>query len=157
MLTSQVTYLLLALKPPQRVLDFIDSKRKQFLWAGSERLTGGKCKVNWVCAARPKQYGGLGILHLGFFSRALRLRWLWQEAKPLNTQRMAKDIPCNMLDRRLFAAATSVRVGDGKSSLFWESAWLRGMTPRDTFPLTYSISNGKNRSIHEALSNNRWI
>jgi hypothetical protein len=156
-LTSQVTYLLLALNPPQRVLDFIDSKRKQFLWAGSERLTGGKCKVNWVCAARPKQYGGLGILHLGFFSWALRLRWLWQEAKLLNTQRMAKDIPCNMLDRRLFAAATSVRVGDGKSSLFWESAWLRGMTPRDTFPLTYSISNGKNRSIHEALSNNRWI
>jgi hypothetical protein len=56
---------------------------------------------------------------------------------------------------RLFAAATSVRVGDGKSSLFWEIAWPRGMTPRDTFPLTYSISNSKNRSIHEALSNNR--
>jgi hypothetical protein len=31
------------------------------------------------------------------------------------------------------------------------------MTHRDTFPLTYSISNGKNRSIHEALSNNRCI
>jgi hypothetical protein len=125
-LTSQVTYLLLALKPPKMVLDFIDSKRKQFLWAGSERLTGGKCNENWVCAARPKQYGGLGILHLGIFSRALRLRWLWQEAKLLNSQRMAKDIPCNTLDRRLFAAATSVRVGGGKSSLFWKSALAKG-------------------------------
>jgi hypothetical protein len=73
-LASQVTYMLLALKPPKRVMDFIDSKRKQFLWVGSERLTGGKCKVTWNCAARPKQYGGLGILHLGNFSRALRLR-----------------------------------------------------------------------------------
>jgi hypothetical protein len=156
-LTSQVTYLLLALKPPIRVLDLIDSKRKQFLWAGSERLTGGKCKVSWVCAARPKQYGGLGILHLDNFSRAVRLRWLWQEAKLLNTQRMTKDIPCTTLDMRLFVAATSVMVGDDKSSLLWESAWLRGMAPRDIYPLIYSISNGKNRSIHEALSNNRWI
>jgi hypothetical protein len=70
---------------------------------------------------------------------------------------MAKDIPCTTLDMRLFAAATSVMVGDGKSSLLWESASLRGMAPRDTYSLTYSISNGKNRSIHEALSNNRWI
>ena len=36
-LTSQVTYLLLALIPPIRVLNLIDSKRKQFLWTGSER------------------------------------------------------------------------------------------------------------------------
>jgi hypothetical protein len=43
-------------------------------------------------------------------------------AKPklLNTQMMVRDIACTMLDRRLFAAATSVMVEDGKSSLFWE-------------------------------------
>lgn len=74
LLTSQVTYMLLALKPPKRVMDFIDSKRNQFLWAGSERLTDGKCKVSWIYAARPKQYNVLGILHLSNFSRALRLR-----------------------------------------------------------------------------------
>jgi hypothetical protein len=80
-LILQVIYPLLALKPPKEVMDLIDSKRKQFLWAGLERLTGGKCKVSWIRATRPKKHGGLGILHLINFSRALRLRWLWQEAK----------------------------------------------------------------------------
>jgi hypothetical protein len=47
------------------------------------------------------------------------------------------------MDKRLFAAATLVTVGDGKSSLFWESAWLRGMTLRDTYPLIFSIYRGK--------------
>jgi hypothetical protein len=62
---------------------------------------------------------------------------------------------CTTLDRRLFVAATSIMVGDGKSSLFWESAWQRGMRLTDTYPLIYAISRG--RSIHEALSNNQWI
>ncbi|WVZ93660.1 LOW QUALITY PROTEIN: hypothetical protein U9M48_039625 [Paspalum notatum var. saurae] len=75
-LTSQAIYLLCALKPPQDILAYIDSKRRQFLWAGMDRLIGGKCKVNWVRLARPKALGGLGILHLDFFARALHLRWL---------------------------------------------------------------------------------
>lgn len=141
-LTSQVIYPLLALKPPKEVMDLIDSKRKHFLWAGSERLTGGKCKVSWNRATRPKKHGGLVILQLGNFSWALRLRWLWQEAKMLTSQRMVKDLPCTTIDKRLFTAATSVTVGDGKSSLFWESAWLKGMTLRDAYPL-FSISRGE--------------
>ena len=44
-------------------------------------MTGGKCKVNWIRAARSKRGGGLGILRLGKFSRALRLRWLWKQCK----------------------------------------------------------------------------
>ncbi|WVZ63082.1 hypothetical protein U9M48_012747 [Paspalum notatum var. saurae] len=78
-LTSQATYLLTALRAPKATLKDIDAKRKQFLWSGNERLTGGKCKVNWTRTARSKKNGGLGILHLGKFARALRLRWLWRE------------------------------------------------------------------------------
>jgi len=80
-LTSQPVYLLTALQAPKEVLDEIDNKRKQFMWAGSKALTGGKCKVNWSRARRPTCSGGLGILHLGRFTTALRLRWLWHEWK----------------------------------------------------------------------------
>ncbi|WVZ71290.1 hypothetical protein U9M48_019892 [Paspalum notatum var. saurae] len=156
-LTSQVIYVLLALKPPKEVMKLIDSKRKQFLWAGTERLTGGKCKVSWTRAARPKKFGGLGILHLGKFSRALRLKWLWQESKEPARKRVVGDLPCTAVDKVLFAAATSVTAGDGKSTLFWESTWLRGLRPRDIYPKIFSISRRKNRSIQEALSNNNWI
>ncbi|WVZ69500.1 hypothetical protein U9M48_018274 [Paspalum notatum var. saurae] len=156
-LTSQVIYVLLALKPPKEVMKLIDSKRKQFLWAGTERLTGGKCKVSWTRAARPKKFGGLSILHLGKFSRALRLRWLWQDSKEPARKRVMGDLPCTAVDKVLFAAATSVTVGDGKSTLFWESTWLRGLRPRDIYPKIFSISRRKNRSNQEALSNNNWI
>ena len=47
-LTSQVVYFLIALRAPKATLHDIDAKRKQFLWAGTEKITGAKCKVNWV-------------------------------------------------------------------------------------------------------------
>ena len=72
-LTSQAVYFLTALKVPKETLKDIDAKRRQLLWAGIEKLTGAKCKVNWIQSARPTKNGGLGILHLGKFARALRL------------------------------------------------------------------------------------
>jgi hypothetical protein len=78
-ITSQAIYLLSALQAPKEILNLIDSRRKKFLWAGCVQIMGGKCKVNWIRFARPKVCGGLGILHLTKFARALRLRWLWQD------------------------------------------------------------------------------
>jgi hypothetical protein len=74
MITSQPIYLLSALNAPKEIMAIIDSGRRQFLWAGSERPTSGKCKVNWKRVARPKALDGLGVLHLGIFARALRVR-----------------------------------------------------------------------------------
>ena len=67
-LTSQAVYFLTALKVPKETLKDIDAKRRQLLWAGIEKLTGAKCKVNWIRSARPTKNGGLGILHLGKFA-----------------------------------------------------------------------------------------
>jgi hypothetical protein len=45
-LTSQTIHLLSALRVPKEILKIFYDKRKKFLWAGNEELTGGKCKVN---------------------------------------------------------------------------------------------------------------
>ncbi|WVZ99055.1 hypothetical protein U9M48_044409 [Paspalum notatum var. saurae] len=152
-LTSQAIYLLTALRAPKATLKDIDAKRKQFLWSGNERLTGGKCKVNWTRTARSKKNGGLGILHLGKFARALRLRWLWREWFAENKPWIGDDLPCNVRDELLFTAATTIHIGNGSKIKFWTNAWL----PLEVAPSIFKISRRKNRTLREALFGNAWI
>jgi hypothetical protein len=46
-LSSLPTYLLTAIKPPKKFYKEMDKLRRRFLCAGTQRLHGGKCKVNW--------------------------------------------------------------------------------------------------------------
>jgi hypothetical protein len=61
------TYLLMAVRLPKKFYSAMDKIRKKFLWAGSQQLHGGKCKVNWLRVCRPLKYGGLGISDLERF------------------------------------------------------------------------------------------
>jgi len=142
---------------PKEILKLLDDKQKKFMCAGNEELTGGKCKVNWIRAARSKRGGGLGILRLGKFSRALRLRWRWKQCKKEQGQWLDTETPCTTKDKLLFGAATTITVGNGERISFWENAWLHGRRPRDIAPAVYNISKKKNRSLREALANNNWV
>jgi hypothetical protein len=36
------------------------------------------------------------------------------------------DMPCDEIDRDLFAASTEITMGDGNMARFWSSAWIDG-------------------------------
>jgi hypothetical protein len=57
----------------------------------------------------------------------------------------------------LFAAATIVSIGDGKETLFRESAWPNGMRPKDALPLIYGLSKKKKSTVSKALGNAFWV
>ncbi|WVZ88443.1 hypothetical protein U9M48_034964 [Paspalum notatum var. saurae] len=138
------------------VIKKIDKIRRSFLWRGSDIAHGGHCLVKWTKAARPKILGGLGILDLERFSRALRLRWLWfQWTDPLRPW-VGTTPPCDSTDAALFKASTEVTIGIGRLASFCHDSWLMGKAPMDVAPSLYPLAWRKNKKVHEELVDLNW-
>jgi hypothetical protein len=156
-LSALPVYLLTSIKVPKQLFEDIDKMRRRFLWAGDSEISGGKCKVAWTSVAKPIEFGGLGLIDLEKFSRALRLRWLWfhwtNPERPWN----GTELPIDSTDLGLFSAATIVTVRNGRKAYFWHSSWINGWAPYALFPLLYRHSRRKKRSVREAIVNGRWI
>lgn len=156
-LNALPTYLLMALKVPKQFIKELDKIRRKFLWAGNQKLHGGKCKLSWARILRPLDRGGLGIHDLEKFGRALRLRWLWQEWKTPDKPWHGSELPVDQVDRALFAAATAVTVGDGRTVKFWTDSWLHGIAPVALFPNLHKHSKRRNRAVVDALQDSKWV
>jgi len=96
--------------------------------------------VAWEKCKRPKLRGGLGVLDLEKFSRALRLRWLWYSWVDPDRPWVSSAVPCSEIDKQLFRCCTRVTVGDGRTALFWDSSWVNGHAPRDIAPHLYKLA-----------------
>lgn len=101
----------------------IDKRRRAFLWAGSESVSGGKCKVAWTTVCRPTGLRGLGIVDLRFFGYALRLRWQWlgRTAPDSCWAKLSVKPERHVADMALISM--SVVLGDGRSARFWMDSW----------------------------------
>ncbi|CAO2150746.1 unnamed protein product [Urochloa humidicola] len=105
----------------------------------------------------PKENGGLGILDLERFARALRLRWLWHEWVSPDKAWVGTETPCSDIDRLLFTACTTITLGNGKKAAFWHSGWIQGRRPKDIAPNLFNICRPKNMTVASALHHNNWI
>ncbi|XBJ17348.1 hypothetical protein VPH35_008773 [Triticum aestivum] len=93
-----------------------------------------------------------------------RRRFLWAQdelatggkCKP-SCPWVGTDSPCDDADRALFAACTAVNVGDGSTASFWHSSWLNGRQLCQAYPAVFAHSARKNRSVQEALHQDRWV
>ena len=117
-ITSQAVFSITSLIVPQGTLHNINKIERAFLWSGSDKTTGAKCKVNWDMVCRPTIYGGLGILNTDKFARALRLRWPWYEWKEPNKLWVGLGNPCTKEDLDFFYASTKIIVVNGDKHLF---------------------------------------
>ena len=156
-ITSQVVYPATPLVIPPTILHSVNKLERAFLWSGSDKTTGAKCKVNWENVCRPLEYGGLGVLNTDKFTRALRLRWPWYEWKEPTKMWVGMGNPCNEEDLNFLYASTTITVGNGARTPFWDSPWLLGRKPKDIAPLIHEASNRKNWKVREAMKHNAWI
>jgi hypothetical protein len=92
------TYLLTSFAPPPWLVKAIDRIRRAWLWAVDLSCSGGHCKVAWAKVCHPRELGGLGVLDLTRFSRALRLRWLWLQKTQPSRPWGSLPVPCDHVD-----------------------------------------------------------
>lgn len=158
-LSSTPIYHLTILQQNKWLYKRIDRLRRAFLWKGDdpENISGGSCLLNWTAICKPKPLGGLGILNLEKFARALRLRWLWYEWKEENKPWINMEIPCDEMDRNLFRASTQISLGNGKKCKFWSDNWLQGYAPKDIAPTLFRLAKRKTNCVAFELHNNHWI
>ena len=105
---------------------------------------------------RPKSFGGLGVMDLDLFSRALRLRWLWFQWTEPDRPWVGTEPPVSAVDKQLFRVSTSVFLGDGQKASFWQSSWLNGHAPMDLYPALFKLAWRKNKSVKEEFHNQNW-
>nr|XP_034574493.1 uncharacterized protein LOC117838539 isoform X1 [Setaria viridis] len=105
---------------------------------------------------KPKKLGGLGPLNLEFFSRALRLRWVWYQWRESDRTSATSDAPINEVDLQLFRVSTVVTIGNGHTTQFWNSSWLDGKAPRDIAPNLYDLAWRKHKTVHEEIIEHNW-
>ena len=132
---------------PPTILLKVNKPERAFFWFGSDKTTGAKCKVNWEIVCQPLQYGGLGVLNTNKFTRALRLRWPWYEWKEPIKMCVGMGNPCDEEDLEFFYASTTIIVGNGAKTPFWDSPWLFGRKPKDIAPLIHEASTRKNWKV----------
>ena len=77
----------------------------------------------------------LGIKDLQAYSRALWLRWEWFHWTERDRPWVGMDTPCDQSDKDLFAACTTISIGNGEIANFWSDQWLNGQAPRQLAPL----------------------
>ena len=133
---------------PNRVIQRLDKIRRDFLWKGTEENDSTvKHLVKWSKVLWGKKHGGLGVRNLEKQSKALRLKWLWrysQEPQPYwgkviqakygeENKWMIKKVltPYGVSLWKsfrilwpLFKINTTIRVGNGIKTSFWEDKWL---------------------------------
>ena len=115
------------------------------------------CLVNWRMVCRPKSLGGLGVMDLERFSRALRIRWMCYEWKDRKRPWVGTSVPCDYTDSSLFDACTSITIGKGDIAKFWTSTWLDGEVPAKIAPHLFLLTRLKNLTVEQAMREGRWM
>ena len=156
-LSALPAYQLMAIFHPKWLHNQLDKIRRAFLWAEDDKVSGGKCLLNWATVCRPKELGGLGIPNLHMQSVALRLRWRWQQATDASKPWQGLPLPIDDEVCALFVVSTTITVHSGRTISFWKSHWLQGQPLDKRFPRLYKHSRLKKINVRDACTNRRWI
>ncbi|KAE8818297.1 Serine carboxypeptidase-like 18 [Hordeum vulgare] len=130
-IASQLVYTATPPVIPPNILHNINKLERAFLWSGADKTMGARCKVDW--------------------------EWPWYEWKEPTKMWAGMGNPCDQDDLHFFYASTTITLGNGAQTPFWDSPWFLGRRSMDISPLNYGASMRKNWKVREALKQNTWV
>ena len=156
--TSIATFHMTVIQLPKWASAKLDKIAHSFIWSGddSDIVGAGQSLVNWKMVG-PRSLGGVGIVDLECFRRALRLRWLWVQWNDPEQPWAGSQLPCDASDLALFRAPTIITIGDRHKTSFLHDNWSGKGALRLYCPGLFAITPQKNRSMHDKLRSDTWI
>jgi hypothetical protein len=150
-LDSQLIYAMCALAIPPGVVEQVDRRRRAFLWSGKQSASGAQCLIAWDHVCDTKETGGLGLKDLQIHNTCLLLKLIHKlhSDQPSSWARWVQSNACvaslkgdlhgqhwEMLRSLLpvYRAITTVVIGNGMSTSFWNDVWIGDDTLADRFP-----------------------
>jgi hypothetical protein len=115
-------------------------------------VAAGKC-------CRPTELGGLGVIDLRQAGFALRVRWLWLRRS--DQHRTSWSLLPEDSERPVLAVfqATTTRLGNGESTLFWTDNWIGGSSIRALAPAVFGAVPKRCHAtlVSAALRGRAWV
>jgi len=137
----------------------IDRRRRAFVWAGTDKVSGGRCRVAWPVVCSPRDVGGLRLPDLRFLGFALRLRWEWLRRSDVDAPWALLPCRAEKCVEAMFNASVAVQIGDGERALFWTDSWLPDGPLAITAPRLFDRVSARcrRRTVRAALEADRWV
>nr|GEZ10758.1 RNA-directed DNA polymerase, eukaryota, reverse transcriptase zinc-binding domain protein [Tanacetum cinerariifolium] len=153
-----------------RVLNLLESIRNQF-FNGNESSSKRAISIKWSSVMVDKSKGGLGVASLYALNRGLLIKWLWrfysqksalwvrvvkaihEEDGKVGSKMLSSTRSCwlNIVNEIRIWSAKGIHVmdfvrhklGNGKSTLFWEDIWFNRCMLKEEFPRLYALESSK--------------
>jgi hypothetical protein len=162
------TSLMCTLKIPVATIKQIDAYRKHCLWRGNDVNSKKPPLAAWNMITQPKSSEGLGVVRLETHNESLLLKYLhkffnnydlpWVNLIWNNYYRSGRLPSCRIIGsfwwRRLlsllqnFKGLASPTIDNGRTILFWDDLWNRGI-PAQQYPKLFSFACNTQPSIYQ--------
>jgi hypothetical protein len=163
------TFLMSTLKIPAATVKMIDAFRRHCLWRGNDVNSNRSALAAWSMITQPKSNGGLGVVRLETQNKALLLKFVhkffnnhdlpWVSLVWNNYYRTDRLPSCSNIGSFWWKSLLSLvqdfkglavpTIGNGRTILFWEDLWNKGI-PAQQYPKLFSFACNSKLSIKEA-------
>ncbi|TVU26071.1 hypothetical protein EJB05_28600, partial [Eragrostis curvula] len=169
-LDSLPTYAMMSMLLPPGFIKHYNGRRCAFLWSGDDTASGADCLVAWDRVSSPKECGGLGVRDLNIQNRCLLLKlvhrlysttsessWAAWVHEQTDIATLDGDICCDHWEtiralQPAYMELTTVRLGNGATTSFWNDAWLPQSRLSEKLPALYSHALKPKSSVHTVIT-----